>query len=562
VVEQLRPNISYTEHIEDNLQTLSTRHADSDGTIDGFLYVPDLDSTDDCFNISKQYVPTNVTRQANLPPTDFNLVAIAPWISAECTEAYMNAAIQDPARAFIFYLPDGSSSQPPPSSSSVWNLGDGGAWTDRVQYPVYAVPGSIGAVMMHELSLYSGNMTDVPFGHYISEIPGIDPRDYVRIYTQLTVANISSLPSLWVFFLIVLAVMVVILGLTSASMHLIQRSRRNSLRRRVASGEVNLEALGIKRLTVPQQFIDRLPVFIYASEDEKSRPVTPRHKKNNTASTVEREYLKEGSSAGPQYEEQSVPRESPAPILLPVADDNTSNSDSILVHRFLPYSQPTCAICLEDFQSGVTEIRELPCGHIFHPECIDTFLTNNSSLCPMCKGSALPIGYCPTTITNAMVRRERNLRTLRSRVTFDPEGEVVTYVPRRQASQLKTSIKKHLFPPSIAPAETRLEPSVMPLQPQQVFMTNAATAHSQAPGEHPTEPSRQELVERRIRELAAGQPLIRDPDIINEPSRPKCEYHQRQRLLVPSLMLRNRAKNFVKSVSRLLGACVVKLVNI
>ena len=528
MVEQLRPNISYNEHIEDNLQTLSTRHADSDGTIDGFLYVPDLDSTDHCFNISKLYVPFNVTRQANLPPTDFNLVALAPWISAECTEAYMNAAILDPARAFIFYLPDGNSSQPPPSGSPVWNLGDGGAWAGRVQYPVYTVPGSIGASMMHELSLYSGNMTDVPFGHQISEIPGIDPRDYVRIYTQLNVSNTSNLPSLWVFFLIVLAVMVVILGSTSAAMHLIQRSRRKSLQRRVASGEVNLEALGIKRLTVPQRVIDGLPVFIYTSEDEKSRPVTPHHKKDNTTSTIERDGLQEGSSAGPQHEEQSGSRETPVPILLPVTDDNTSNSDSILLHKFLPYSQPTCAICLEDFQSGVTEIRELPCGHIFHPECIDIFLANNSSLCPMCKSSALPIGYCPTTITNAMVRRERNLRTLRSRVALDPEGEMVAYGPKRQIGQLKSSIKKRLFSSSTAPSETTPESYVMPLQPQPVFMTSARIAHSQAPGEHSAEPTRQELVGQRIRELAAGQPLIRDPDVINESWRPKCKYRQEQ----------------------------------
>jgi hypothetical protein len=79
------------------------------------------------------------------------------------------------------------------------------------------------------------------------------------------------------------------------------------------------------------------------------------------------------------------------------------------------FSQPTCPICLDDFEPNITPVRELPCRHIFHPDCVDAFLLNNSSLCPMCKKSVLPNGYCPTTITNAMVRRERYIRRYRER---------------------------------------------------------------------------------------------------------------------------------------------------
>lgn len=44
----------------------------------------------------------------------------------------------------------------------------------------------------------------------------------------------------------------------------------------------------------------------------------------------------------------------------------------------------TCAICVDEFQENVV-VRELPCGHIFHPDCIDEWLSNYSSMCPLCK---------------------------------------------------------------------------------------------------------------------------------------------------------------------------------
>lgn len=440
---------------------------------------------------------------------------------------YMTAARLDPCRALIFYLPDNSTSQPPPPTSETWDLNDRGAWKSKFQYPVYAVPGKLGTNLMRELSLYSGNMTSVPYGHQISELPGVDPRDYVRLYTRLLTSNSSTLPSFWVFLVVVLVIAVLMLGTISASMHLIQRSRRKSLQRRVASGEVNLEALGIKRLTVPQQFIDRLPLFIYSSE-EQSPPASPPQKKNYTETSMEQPGLREGSStvhmwARPTNDRVSISMDTPASQVI-VVDDSTSNPDSVLVHKFLPYSQPTCAICLDDFESGITEIRELPCGHIFHPECIDIFLENNSSLCPLCKKTALPVGFCPINITNAIVQRERNLRFARSTVTVhDEDEEAQTGHARRRIQNLRSIVKRNLFSSTPPPAAV---PYTLPLQPQPVLMTNAMLPRSRGPDggtAEDLEAARQEVVERRIRELAAAQVPIRDPDVIQERERPACK---------------------------------------
>ena len=42
-----------------------------------------------------------------------------------------------------------------------------------------------------------------------------------------------------------------------------------------------------------------------------------------------------------------------------------------------------CSICITEYENG-EKIRKLPCSHLFHPECVDTWLVQNSS-CPVCK---------------------------------------------------------------------------------------------------------------------------------------------------------------------------------
>ncbi|KAG8668131.1 hypothetical protein FPOAC1_007499 [Fusarium poae] len=45
---------------------------------------------------------------------------------------------------------------------------------------------------------------------------------------------------------------------------------------------------------------------------------------------------------------------------------------------------PACSICTEDFVEGV-KLRMLPCGHLYHPQCIDQWLTDRSRTCPLCR---------------------------------------------------------------------------------------------------------------------------------------------------------------------------------
>ena len=327
---------------------------------------------------------------------------------------YLNAVQDDPVRGFLFFLPDNSTETPPTDDSTTWNLGDDGQWKNDYRFPVYAIPGSGGDILMRASAQYSGNMTDVPHGHALTEV--YDSRDYVRLFADVNTSGGTTLPSLWVFLLVVLGILLAVIGSTSLIMHILQRRRRQTLRRRVANGEVDLEALGIKRLTVPQEILDEMPLYTY------------------------------GSGVPVQASARSVARESNV-----LGKEETSAAESDYVPRAGPISistlhQPTCAICLDDFIPGTTPsasptsstttsgtiVRELPCRHIFHPECVDAFLRDNSSLCPMCKKTALPKGYCPRVVTNAMVRRERMVRRIRPRVSA---SEVDAEVERAIAAE-------------------------------------------------------------------------------------------------------------------------------
>lgn len=212
-------------------------------------------------------------------------------------------------------------------------------------------------------------------------------------------------------------------------MHLISRQRRNNLRNRVANGEVDLEALGIKRLTVPENVLKKMPIYTYVARAPGAASPSPTEETFIDDKTQTRHKMQRASTA------------------------TTSTVDGKSGRR--SWLQPTCAICLEDFVPGESSVRELPCLHIFHPECIDPFFRENSSLCPMCKKSVLPRGYCPAHVTNAMVRRERTVRRLRDRVPgehHDSEDSplsrwnraIISRVPgvgrRRRDSQLPTTI--------------------------------------------------------------------------------------------------------------------------
>jgi hypothetical protein len=211
-------------------------------------------------------------------------------------------------------------------------------------------------------------------------------------------------------------------------MHWVQRRRRQQLRQRVVTGEVDLEVLGIKRLTVPQELLDKMPLYTYGT-------VRPEEASVQTQRTA-----KDMASSSDSRSSSPAPDARPKPAMI-----------RAFSYRPTALDQPTCPICLDDFvpadpstnEPGNT-VRELPCHHIFHPECVDAFLRDNSSLCPMCKKSCLPQGYCPKNVTNAMVRRERIMRRNRERGGVD-ENQPTD--PNTEANALDNAPQATSHPP-------------------------------------------------------------------------------------------------------------------
>lgn len=55
-----------------------------------------------------------------------------------------------------------------------------------------------------------------------------------------------------------------------------------------------------------------------------------------------------------------------------------------VIYKKENFDTKQCVISMEDFNDGDTVIQ-LPCGHIFHPESIKTWLKEESSKCPICR---------------------------------------------------------------------------------------------------------------------------------------------------------------------------------
>jgi hypothetical protein len=84
---------------------------------------------------------------------------------------------------------------PPSPSDASWALGDGGAWKSANDFPTYAIMPVSGGILVEQLGLYSGNVTDTPYG---SELSGmLNAFDYVRLWAGVRTGESPSFMSFY-----------------------------------------------------------------------------------------------------------------------------------------------------------------------------------------------------------------------------------------------------------------------------------------------------------------------------------------------------------------------------
>ncbi|KAL2007822.1 hypothetical protein VTN00DRAFT_7804 [Thermoascus crustaceus] len=233
-------SISFRMVLDGTVQTLSTNNSPDGHSLKGLMFVPSLDPHDPCGNITAPFVPWNVTREADLPDLgySYSTIGLAPWVSIDCTQAYLAAAGKASVGALIFYKPGHyNSGKPPPISSPTWSLDDGGAWKKNNEYPVYAIPGSAGATLMHELARYSGNLSSA---ENATGSGAVEPADYIRLYARINLErNDGTLPSLWIFILAILGTLLFIVISAAVAIRsrgdAVVQSRRERMRRRAVT---------------------------------------------------------------------------------------------------------------------------------------------------------------------------------------------------------------------------------------------------------------------------------------------------------------------------------------
>ncbi|KAG5559286.1 hypothetical protein RHGRI_008989 [Rhododendron griersonianum] len=77
------------------------------------------------------------------------------------------------------------------------------------------------------------------------------------------------------------------------------------------------------------------------------------------------------------------PDSSPASSHRKQSSSNFSKPEELLLAAVTAPAGGNCTVCMEGFQSGTTG-KQTPCGHVYHSDCIATWLSLHNS-CPLCR---------------------------------------------------------------------------------------------------------------------------------------------------------------------------------
>lgn len=70
----------------------------------------------------------------------------------------------------------------------------------------------------------------------------------------------------------------------------------------------------------------------------------------------------------------------------PMSQARLSEIPKIVVTQEQTNNNVQCSVCFDEFKMNESDIRKLPCNHLFHEKCIFPWLRINGT-CPVCRAS-------------------------------------------------------------------------------------------------------------------------------------------------------------------------------
>ncbi|KAL4798095.1 hypothetical protein BDV19DRAFT_35795 [Aspergillus venezuelensis] len=352
------------------------------------------------------------------------------WISPNCSQSFMDASRHAGSEALLFFQPAGGNTEPPPANDAAWLLSNGHSWEKEITYPVYAIPGAVGNSLMERLSWNSSTGIVLPGQQNTSTALSASAKWNIRLFSLINLEKSGrKSPSSWGFLLTTLGTISVFCIICLLFYQLIQRQRRENMQQRLEADRERNPQFNLQHIKIPREFLARLPVYIYSvlggdGKDDAKQFAFPDGKPPKTANAKSAKATQMAIENNSETNAQIPESNGHGLGKIDTKDSQSPQSATArienIIHRVasrepfpprrvnpeqmnrLSLSQTTCAICLDDFVPASSVVRELPCGHIFHPECIDASLTRSSSLCPLCKKSVLDPNFCPISVPEAV----------------------------------------------------------------------------------------------------------------------------------------------------------------